>query len=716
MTEQEMRNKIKESAKEVDIPESISAEAMREKLEAGQAVAGNIILQKRGKEERSCLAEKGSGWYRKKGKYAAVAAVAVLVGMAGTVALYQSNHDRQSEPVAEYNSMEEDTANINAAESASEESLEAEEQRRMAEPKTDVGELYVVAKNYGEVYDVLAAGSNQTVYDITSATNGSMEEGISVHQESMQKESAAPDYSKTNIQTEGVDESDIIKTDGSYIYLVSGDGVKIVDARETKMKKVGEIIVPIRNAAEKIVEMYVEEDYLNLIVQREESGLQENTNGNEKKDVQVPEGEYDREETTYICEDEADTAYYIDITNTTELLTYDITDRRKPVLKGMVKQEGKYQTSRKIGDTVYLFTTEAVDMPQYTREDALENGNINGWIPLVNGSAVAADCIYLPQEGNQGLLISSVNVKKPSQIVDNIMIMHQNVDIYVSASALYLYNSDYSGSSAVTQIAKFALEDGNIQAIGASIIPGTVNDTFAIHENHGSLRLLTTDWSGNETENGLYLLDEELNLTGKLEGIASGEEIYSARFLGDMAYFVTYRNTDPLFAVDLSDEKNPKILSELKITGFSEYLHFWGEDKLVGIGYETDPKTGEHKGIKLTMFDISDTADIKTVGTCVIENGIYSPALYNYKCVLVDEAENMIGFALESETNKNSYLLFSWENGNFVKLLTASLEGGNETDGYRGIYIGDIFYLADSSRVFSYDRTAEYRLIESLET
>lgn len=150
-------------------------------------------------------------------------------------------------------------------------------------------------------------------------------------------------------------------------------------------------------------------------------------------------------------------------------------------------------------------------------DEATDTTDSNDWIPLVNGEAVAADCIYIPERGSNGLVISSVNIKEPGKVLDDIMI---------------------------------------------------VND--------------------------------------------------SARFLGSMAYFVTYRNMDPLFAVDLSDEKNPKVLSELKITGFSEYLHFWGEDKLVGIGYETDPETGRQTGLKISMFDISDPADLKVAGTCVL--------------------------------------------------------------------------------------------------
>lgn len=276
---------------------------------------------------------------------------------------------------------------------------------------------------------------------------------------------------------------------------------------------------------------------------------------------------------------------------------------------------------------------------------------------------------------------------------------------------------DYSGSSITTQIAKFELDDGVIDAVGAASVAGAVTDTFAVNEYKGKLRILTTDWSSAENKNFLYLFDRELKRTGSIGDIAPGEEIYAARYLGDMAYFVTYRNTDPLFAVDLSDEKEPRILSELKITGFSEYLHFWGEDKLLGIGYETDPDTGNRKGIKLTMFDISDPANLKTAGTSVIKNLDYSPALYDYKCVLADAGENMIGFAGESYQRKESYsyLVFSWENGAFREQMTESLAEGTDLSEYRGIYIGDLFYLASPKSVISYDRKGGYRMLQKME-
>ena len=138
------------------------------------------------------------------------------------------------------------------------------------------------------------------------------------------------------------------------------------------------------------------------------------------------------------------------------------------------------------------------------------------------------------------------------------------------------------------------------------------------------------DHSSGQEKNNLYILEEDLSLAGCIEGMAPGESIYSARFMGDTGYFVTYRNTDPLFSVDLSDPYQPRVIGELKVTGFSEYLHFWGDDQLLGIGYETDPETGRTQGLKLSMFDISDPANMKEVNKYVLEDFSYSPAPVSY--------------------------------------------------------------------------------------
>lgn len=719
MTEQEIMEKIKVSADQIEIPEELRPERMKEKLVQTDRKSGkvrDIFIRHGSMRVAAALLVCGLG---------AFAVYGGLNGMRDSVD--QNIQIAEDKEESEYNAAKQ-TAGVTGSSSDHTET-DAESELAKKEPKQDAGELYVVAKDYGQVYDVLEDyygtdyiynGSRFSTDDAISeasdlsSTYGPMAEPSSsapeqVNANAIIKESAKNSeekFSDTNVQTEGVDESDIIKTDGSYIYVVAGSSVDIVGVHTDKMEKVGSVSAAMDNASDRIVEMYVEGDCLNLIVQKTQTRLKEGYKPLET-DVEIK-----KSASGVIALDERD-SYYIDTNMVTELQTYDISDRARPVLKGTVTQDGYYNTSRKIGNVIYLFTGNSIKLPQLTRSDAVISENAGGWIPLVNGSAIAADCIYLPQQGSQGLVVSSVDVDHPDQIVDNTLIVNDYVNIYVSTKALYLYSSNYDDT---TQIAKFALDGGTIQAVGAVSVPGQIRDTFAINEYQGKLRVLTTNW-GSSIENGLYLYDEKLDLTGKLGGIAPGEQIYAARYFGNTAYFITYRNTDPLFAVDLTDETNPTVLSELEITGFSEYLHFWGKDKLVGIGYETDPDNGAQEGIKLVMFDISNPAKLATAGTCVIENIEYSPALYDYKCVLVDESENLIGFAAESfgRQGKTSYLLFEWENGSFQNLMTDTLNGSEDISQYRGIYIGDRFYLAGTKSITSYDRKNNYQRIQNLD-
>lgn len=697
MTEKELLEKIKSSAEEIKVPESLSPESIKKKLD-------DAVQEEKKKQH----------WQFHAGRKIVAAAVMVLVCGTGAIAAYQSfggSAGADGTSAGMDMAVESDSAAADMEKSVESAELAAEETAAEREPKTDAGEMYVVAENYGQIYDLLK-GQEEPRWSVwfndkATADGAIMEAAEDVAElavQDLQASRGEESYSKTNVQTAGVDESDIIKTDGKYLYVVDEDVVKIIDIQGTEMKEAGEVAVTLGSAADRVIEMYVDGDILNLIIEREDTGLTEQKSksaagGGETEELAV----YD--------------VYYMNTDIETELLTYDISDRTNPVLKGSTTQDGSYKTSRKVGDIVYLFTEKYMELPDLTKRQATAEDEISDWIPLVNDTAVAADCIYLPEKGNLGLLISSVDVEKPDSVVDNTLIMNDYVNIYVSTKAIYLYESNYAGNGISTQIAKFSFKDGMINAVGATSASGEVYDTFAINEYQGKLRLLTTDWSSAEQENQLYLFDENLKLTGSLKGIAKGEQIYAARYFGDMAYFVTYRNTDPLFAVDLSDEKNPKILSELKITGFSEYLHFWGKDKLVGIGYETDPDTGAREGIKISMFDISDPANLTTLGTCVIENLDYSPALYNYKCVLVDEGENLIGFAAESydRGNKSSYLLFSWEEGGFYSLFSENIDGNEILDEYRGIYVGDTFYLVNTEAVTSYDREKEYKKLQTLE-
>lgn len=727
MYEEELLEKIRKSSEEIEIPEELTPREIEKKLKSVS------------KSPRKWMGAMGS------------AAAAVLL-LCSVGAVYQINHTKSSADEAY------DTAG-SAGNAESGEALSGtEEEERIAvakaeSPKSDAGDLYKVAEDYTQVYKALTPpvyteeevkekGFFQKITDSLfdpkssgSRSDGAMEE---IAEESVadmgagntNESAAAADtgaalkdisYSKTNVQTKGVDESDIIKTDGSYIYSVSGSQVTITDIRDKEMKTIGYLSLGDSSADTYVVEMYVDKDEINLVVQKEETTLSKGEIQMRQADPKYGVLEEDEDTASHtVTTDESysekDT-FQIQNKSVTELLTYDISDRKNPKLKGTVTQDGSYKNSRKIGDVVYLFTESYMEQPKVKNEQVITKEDAGGFIPLVNGEMIAADCVYLPEYGSMGCVVSSVNTKNPGEVLDEVLIVNNYAEIYVSQDAIYLYHSDYDRNHTKTRIAKFSLKEGEINAVGAASVTGEVRDTFAVAEEKGNLRILTTDTSGSTDSNNLYLLDDKLKLTGKLEGIAKGEQVYSARFLGDTAYFVTYRNTDPLFAVDLSDPKNPKILSEVKLSGFSEYLHFWGKDKLVGIGYETDEETGVREGLKLVLFDIKDPADVKITKEFVIENGDYSPALYQYKTVLADPEENLLGFAMASyeDGEKTNYLLFSVEKGNFKNLLTTNLEDSSPIEEYRGIYAGDRFYLASPTNITSFDRLKNYRKIQNLE-
>lgn len=694
MTEKEILEKIVESAEDLKIPDQINKEAVKDRLK-----------QRRRKQYGKIIAS----------------VLVLMIGVVGTIQGVRIGTERNDTAMIGETYTQQASS---ATDAAAEETATEDTTTKVRAPKRDVKDVYVIADNYEAVYDLLSETQNQAAEELrcyeaddvtyvdgsddstTTSSVADLEKNISFSestkgsvQESANTDEAAH-FSKTNLQTEGVDESDIVKTDGSYIYTVSKNKVIITDIRSGELKQIGEIGLSLKSAADQILEMYVDGESLSVIVQTEATDLTtDKTSG----------------QTDAAKED----VYYFSSNRQTKVDTYDISNPKNPVLSGSVSQDGYYQTSRKIGDILYLFTNKEIYAPALTKEEAVTEENIGGWIPLINGKAVSADCIYLAETGNQGIVISSLDVNNPGEVVDNTVILNNYVDIYVSTDAIYLYQQSYSYQDPSTRIAKFRMDDGIIDAVGAATVVGRIMDIFAINEYQGKLRLLTTSGNtfGGETENNLYLFDEELNLTGKIEGMAAGEEIYAARYFKNMAYFVTYRNTDPLFAVDLSDSSNPKVLGELKITGFSEYLHFWGEDKLVGIGYETDPDSGERKGIKVTMFDISNPADLKEIKSLVLKDVDYCLALYEYKCALADAEENLLGFSVESygDMDEIDYVLFSWEGGTFRNLLTEDLEYDLSGNSYRGIYVGDVFYIVSRKGISSYDREDNYRMLKRLE-
>ena len=200
-----------------------------------------------------------------------------------------------------------------------------------------------------------------------------------------------------------------------------------------------------------------------------------------------------------------------------------------------------------------------------------------------------------------------------------------------------------------TVIQKFAIDNGTISYTGQGEVPGYLLNQYSMDENNNKFRVATTSEyyssKGITTSNNVYVMDTSLHIVGSLEKIAPEESIYSARFMGDKLYLVTYQRIDPFFVIDLSSD-TPKILGALKIPGYSSYLHPYDENHIVGIGKETKQNQYgglEPIGVKVSLFDVSDVTNPITVDTYLIGGqGTDSEVLSDPKALLFDKEKNIL--------------------------------------------------------------------------
>jgi uncharacterized secreted protein with C-terminal beta-propeller domain len=347
-------------------------------------------------------------------------------------------------------------------------------------------------------------------------------------------------------------------------------------------------------------------------------------------------------------------------------------------------------------------------------------------------------------------MVSGIDAAGSGSFVSNKSVYGESGTVYCSAEAVYFARANYSteetpygefikyDSKTDTTLTKATLNHGAVEVVAAASVPGSTLNQFSLDEYQGVLRLVTTndrsswygfrnpqhaytqsDWARvpqgeSETSNALYTLDASLQVLGSVENLAPGERVYSCRFMGDIAYFVTFRQTDPLFSVDLQDPANPTVLGALKIPGFSEYLHPYAAGELFGLGRDADPETGQQKGIKLSMFDNSDPTNVKEITTLLIENqDAYSSAETNHKAILVDASKHLIAFPVQAWTNTGSvskYLIYTYETATgFTKAAEIAIDTG--TNGWaeiRGLFIGDTFYVVGPNQVGAYDMNAGF--------
>lgn len=552
-------------------------------------------------------------------------------------------------------------------------------------------------------------GSQSVHYD-----KGGSEESGSSEDSALEEAEREGEYGKTNQQEESVEEADIIKNDGRYLYRVfygsTGNSynyreryaVRIIDT-EGGLKEVSLV-----GDFESVENIYVWKDKLVVIEPR---WVESEDNTEEEDSIWGWGYSYSM------------------------IHVYDIKDRAKPEEYHTFTVKGTYMDSRISDGYLYFFTSCDTQRPD--REETLR-----AYVPMLDGKPMDADKIALPK-GNEAasyLVMASVDMEHPDKFTDTCALVTSADRFYVSRNNIYMADTKYLSydkeglQTDSTVIYRYSYKDGKMKREAQGTVKGTLRDDMAMNEYENHLRIVTTvesqgirkvidDITGeiigfddvdSRTTNSLYVLNDALETVGMVEDLAPGERVYSARFMGSIGYFVTFRETDPLFSVDLSDPEEPKILGELKISGFSEYLHFYAENLLLGIGMEADEETGETHCLKLSMFDISNPTDVQEKSKLELKEYEDSDALYNYKAVLIDTKKNLFGFYAYSyeEYDKSAYLLYKFEDGEFKKIMEIPC-GDSLGYGYdvRGTYIGDRFFLTGSGRLVE-----EYSLIDGSKT
>lgn len=531
------------------------------------------------------------------------------------------------------------------------------------------------------------------------------------------------DYSSTNVQVEGVDEGDIVKSDGQYLYVLSGHKAAIVEAYPAeKARLVSEIAF-----AGSPREAFINKN--KLVVFGARPGYGE-----------------------------------------TFIRVYDTADKEKPVLKRDVSCRGNYVTSRMIGDYVYVIINAPVVVGPYPygseqkqkpenqtapgqkaeQKIELPELTIDGRTQTVLPTAIhyfdypdrsycytmilsfntqnddekvksktfltgisqnvyaSAQNIYLTgvkapdfRSLTAGLLAELAGLMPPEirekfvQLQNSGQDPAQLVQEAVNICEDYLSTLDEQESAALaekilaarekwqmeiarqrdrTAIYKLAVANGEVTYRCSGDVPGQVLNQFSMDEFKGMFRIATTsqglleNWQPN-TRNNIYVLDEGLQIIGRLQGLAPTERIYAARFMGERAYLVTFRRLDPLFVIDLRDPYQPKVLGELKIPGYSDYLHPYDENYLIGIGKEVPgeivplsapandgarvqiwPPPPRETGIKIALFDVRDPAQpIEAAKYVIPGENADSPALRDHKAVLFSREKHLLAIPVSFE-------------------------------------------------------------------
>lgn len=545
-------------------------------------------------------------------------------------------------------------------------------------------------------------------------------------------------YSTTNNQVQGVEEGDVVKTDGDFIYKINKNTVQIIKALPaSEMKVVKNISL---NNEIGLQELFIDNKTLTVI------------GTYYKKNNETPE----------IRDAMIDSKYPIGSTPITKILMFDISNKNSISELPSFEVSGSYYTARKIDSKIYIISNQYINLykknggEQPTLPFYLDDTKENAYKDITLDKIKYCPSAIAPNYLN----ISSVDTAMPDSHIEISTYMASAGNIYVSNKNLYVCGYDITtlNRTPSTTLYKFSLNKGKAEYTAKGEISGTTLNQFSMDESNGYFRIATTvqPTNGSTSTNNLYVLNSNLDIVGKVENIAPSERIYSTRFMGDRAYMVTFKNTDPLYVIDLKTPESPKILGELKLPGFSTYLNPYDENHIIGFGKDTEEvseitsssnkitKGVIQKGLKLAIFDVTDLNNPKQMfSTTIGDNGTDSAALYNHKAFLFSKEHQLLTFPLSvnefdnkvSRNPNDPYGTLKFEgayvykvdlkNGFTLKNKISNQSYSNKdnkrfTIDYdysiqRLLYINDSLYSISNNRICSYD-IQNYNQVGNLST
>jgi len=582
-------------------------------------------------------------------------------------------------------------------------------------------------------------------------------------------ESGGSDYSTTNVQVENVDEPDYLKNDSKYVYIVSHNTLSIIDAYPAESAKI------ILKIALDIESQYIENMFLNgdrLVIFY---------NGQSNDEI-IPQYDFapvrsyesvthalivdvtDKEKPT-ILKDYSIDGYFTDarmIGNYVYFVTNSNVNYQYPRLPIIMEDSVRIMTP----DAFYFDNVEQFSNFNTLTAIDIFGDKINSETFLMGYSGaiyVSEDNFYLTyqqsmpfgfyENSSRDRFFDVIVPLLPVHVQEQIKAIQKDSSINSSTQwmkiselmqksynemdknekeklfekikeALNEYDVKVQEESAKTIIHKISIDEDKIEYVAKGSVPGRLLNQFSMDENEDRFRVATTteyytQYQGMVRTNSVYILDEQLNIVGGLDEIAPDESIFSARFMGDRLYLVTFQQIDPFFVIDLSTD-TPKILGELKIPGFSNYLHPYDEEHVIGIGRDTK-EIGEDRvqqlGIKIALFNVADVNNPKVTDDIVIgDSSTQSEALYNHKAFFFDKTKGILSIPINGDSQKldditsakniapdynrwSGFYVFGLDKTNGVNLKGTITHSDGDSRYYgmsnaRTFYIDDVLYTA----------------------